>query len=122
MACLVRAGFGPAVGSCPLTTIWQGTPVIAWFGSSKVSSELQDLERLGGDVEEDYWLRRPGGGGELHRYHERRVVKLTPVEYLREIPDGRAVLYRRHTPPVEMLVRDWESRRRFRSQTGLDLT
>jgi type IV secretion system protein VirD4 len=113
--------------------IWQGTPMVVWFGGSKEGQELQDLERLGGDVEEDYWLRRPAGRGELHRYHERRVVKATPVDYLRELPRGRVVLYARETPPIEMRVEDWTRRRelagamreslaRFRGLTGLDLT
>ena len=114
-------------------TIWQGTPVIAWFGSSKEADELQDLERLGGDVEEDYWVRRPFGRGEFHRYHERRIVRATPIDYLRELPEDRVVLYHRGVPPIEMRTQDWtrrrdvagamcESLRRFHAMTGLDLS
>jgi len=128
-----RAAMREVWGTNGEATIWQGTPIIAWFGGSKETSELEDLERLGGDVEEDYWLHRPVGGGQMHRYHERRLVRVTPVDYLRELPEGRVVLYRRHTPPVEVRVQPWdrrrdlvgpmrESLRRFREQTGLDLT
>lgn len=113
-------------------TIWQGTPAVAWFGSSKESDELQDLERLGGEVEETYWVRRPMGRDAYPRQQERRLVRATPVDYLRELPEGRVVLYHRGVPPVELVAPDWSQRRElagamrqslsgFRARTGLDL-
>jgi type IV secretory pathway TraG/TraD family ATPase VirD4 len=128
-----RAAMRQVWGQQGEAAIWQGTPVLAWFGGSKEAAELQDLERLGGEVEEDYWLRRPGGRGEWHRYHERRLVKVTPVDYLRELPSGRVMLYARQTPPIELVARDWSQRRDvapamraslrgFRDRTGMDLT
>ena len=128
-----RAAMREVWGQNGEAAIWQGTPMVAWFGGSKEGRELQDLERLGGDVEEDYWLRRPGGAAELHRYHERRLVKVDPRRLPARAAPGRVVLYARQTPPIEMRVQDWTRRRdlagamreslvRFRALTGLDLT
>lgn len=127
-----RAAMREIWGQQGEAAIWQATPAVAWFGSSKESDELRDLEHLGGEVEEDYWVRRPLGRGQFPRQHERRLVKATPVDYLRELPEGRVVLYHRGVPPVEMVAADWSQRRElagvmrqslagFRARTGVDL-
>jgi hypothetical protein len=76
------------------------------LGGLAQADDLQRISRLAGDIDEPTVTRTTGPGGGSMSVAERRLPAL-PVEMLRTLPQGQAVVLARHTAPVLTRLRPW---------------
>jgi hypothetical protein len=78
------------------------------LGGLAHADDLARISRLAGDVDEDVHTRSYGPNGPAGSVSPRRLPAL-PVERLRTLPVGHAIVLARRTPPVHAVLTPWWS-------------
>lgn len=78
------------------------------LGGLAHADDLSRISRLAGDIDDDVHTRSYGPGGPAGSVSPRRLPAL-PVERLRTLPVGHAIVLARRTPPVEAVLTPWWS-------------
>jgi type IV secretion system protein VirD4 len=86
--------------------LWDAATTKVVLGGLAQADDLQRISRLAGDIDEPTVTRTTGPGGGSMSVAERRLPAL-PVEMLRTLPQGLAVVLARHTAPVLTRLRPW---------------
>jgi type IV secretion system protein VirD4 len=86
--------------------LWDAATTKVVLGGLAQADDLQRISRLAGDIDEPTVTRTTGPGGGSMSVAERRLPAL-PVEMLRTLPQGQAVVLARHTAPVLTRLRPW---------------
>jgi hypothetical protein len=87
-------------------TMWDAATVKIVLGGLSHVDDLARISRLAGEVDEGTWSHTDGAGGRSWSQSVRRVPAL-PVERIRNLPEGRAIVLHRRTPPVEATLAPW---------------
>ena len=90
--------------------LWDAATTKIVLGGLGEADDLTRISRLAGDVDEPTVTRTTGPGGGSISVSMRRVPAL-PVERIRTLPKGQAIVLARHTPPVHTKLRPWSARR-----------
>jgi type IV secretory pathway TraG/TraD family ATPase VirD4 len=86
--------------------MWDAATIKIIFGGLGHADDLARISRLAGDVDQPAWTHSDGAGGRSWSRTLRRLPAL-PVERLRNLPEGRAILLHRRTPPIETILAPW---------------
>ena len=86
--------------------MWDSATTKVVLGGLAQVDDLTRISRLAGDVDEDTRTRSTGPGGGSTSIAARRTPAL-PVEQLRCLPPGHAVVLARRTPPVHAVLTPW---------------
>lgn len=76
------------------------------LGGLSEADDLSRISRLAGEVDEPLLTRTTGPGGGSISVTVRRLPAL-PLERIRTLPEGHAIVLARHTPPVQTHMRPW---------------
>ena len=89
--------------------IWDASTVRVVLGGLGHADDLTRISRLAGEIDEtvDSTSRGTGGATWSTSLRSRPVL---PLERIRSLPAGRAVILHRRTPPVEALLDPWWQR------------
>ncbi|MHB2023227.1 MAG: type IV secretory system conjugative DNA transfer family protein [Mycobacteriales bacterium] len=90
--------------------LWDAATTKVILGGLAHADDLARISRLAGDIDEPTRTRATGPGGPSTSISDRRVPAL-PVETLRCLPPGQAIVLARHTPPVRARLTPWWRRR-----------
>jgi type IV secretion system protein VirD4 len=96
-------------GEAQAEALWDAANVKLIFGGLAGANELSGISRLAGDIDEPTLSRTSGAGGDGWSTGIRRVPVLG-IEDIRELPEGHAVLFYRHLPPVLVRLSPWWER------------
>jgi type IV secretion system protein VirD4 len=86
--------------------LWDAATTKVIFGGLAHAEDLSRISRLAGDIDDPTRTRSTGPGGATSSTAMRRLPAM-PIETLRTMPPGRAVVLARHTPPVEARLTPW---------------
>jgi type IV secretion system protein VirD4 len=86
--------------------LWDAATTKVVLGGLAQADDLQRISRLAGDIDEPAVTRTTGPGGGSMSVADRRLPAL-PVEMLRTMPPGQAIVLARHTAPVLTRLRPW---------------
>jgi len=86
--------------------IWDASTTKVVLGGLSEADDLSRISRLAGEIDEPTVTRTTGPGGGSLSVATRRLPAL-PVERLRTMPPGEAIVLARHTPPVRTRMRPW---------------
>jgi hypothetical protein len=86
--------------------MWDAATIKIVFGGLGHADDLARISRLAGDVDQPTWSHSDGASGRSWSRTLRRLPAL-PVERLRNLPEGRAILLHRRTPPAETILAPW---------------
>jgi type IV secretory pathway TraG/TraD family ATPase VirD4 len=86
--------------------IWDASTTKLILGGLAHAEDLQRISQLAGEIDEPVHTRTHGSGGTSTSVGPRRLSAL-PVERLRTLPDGTAIVLARRTPPVEARLQPW---------------
>lgn len=90
--------------------MWDASTVRVVLGGLGHADDLTRISRLAGDIDEDVLSTSRGAGGTSWSTSPRSRAVL-PLERLRALAPGRAVILHRRTPPVEAQLEAWWDRR-----------
>ena len=76
------------------------------LGGLSEADDLARISRLAGEIDEPTMTRTTGPAGGTVSVAVRRLPAL-PIERLRTLPPGQAIVLARHTPPVRTRLRPW---------------
>jgi type IV secretory pathway TraG/TraD family ATPase VirD4 len=99
-----RARWGPAGADA----MWDSSTTKVVLGGLAHADDLARISRLAGDVDDDVHTRSYGPNGPAGSVSPRRLPAL-PVERLRTLPVGHAIVLARRTPPVHAVLTPWWS-------------
>jgi type IV secretion system protein VirD4 len=97
-----RARWGPAGADA----MWDAATTKVVLGGLAHADDLARISRLAGDVDDDVHTRSYGPNGPAGSVSPRRLPAI-PVERLRTLPVGHAVVLARRTPPVHAVLTAW---------------
>jgi type IV secretory pathway TraG/TraD family ATPase VirD4 len=97
-----RARWGPAGADA----MWDASTTKVVLGGLAHADDLARISRLAGDVDDDVHTRSYGPNGPAGSVSPRRLPAL-PVERLRTLPAGHAIVLARRTPPVQAALTPW---------------
>jgi type IV secretory pathway TraG/TraD family ATPase VirD4 len=100
-----RARWGPAAADA----LWDAATTKVVLGGLAQADDLQRISRLAGEVDDATRSRTTGPGGGSVSVSMRRLPAL-PIERLRCLPPGHAVVLARHTAPAEARMQPWWER------------
>jgi type IV secretory pathway TraG/TraD family ATPase VirD4 len=86
--------------------MWDAATIKIVFGGLGHADDLARISRLAGDIDQPAWSHSDGAGGRSWSRSLRRLPAL-PVERLRNLPEGRAIVLHRRTPPIETTLAPW---------------
>ena len=93
-------------GSDKADAIWDASTVRIVFGGLGHAEDLARISRLAGEVDEQVRSHtRSSNGSSWSSAPQKRPA--LPIDYLRTLPEGRAVVLHRRTPPVEAVFDPW---------------
>lgn len=93
-------------GEAHAETMWDAATIKVVLGGLAHAEDLQRISRLAGEVDELTQTRSHGPGGKSVSTSVRRLPAL-PVEHLRGLPVGRAIVLARRARPVEATLRPY---------------
>jgi type IV secretory pathway TraG/TraD family ATPase VirD4 len=93
-------------GQAGADAIWDASTTKVILGGLAHAEDLQRISQLAGEIDEPVRTRTHGAGGASTSISPRRLSAL-PVERLRTLPDGTAIVLARRTPPVEARLQPW---------------
>jgi type IV secretion system protein VirD4 len=88
--------------------MWDAATTKVVLGGLAHADDLARISRLAGDFDDPVRTRGSGPGGPSVSVAPRRLPAL-PVEALRCLPPGHAIVLARLTPPVEAVLTPWWS-------------
>jgi type IV secretory pathway TraG/TraD family ATPase VirD4 len=97
-----RARWGPAGADA----MWDAATTKVVLGGLAHADDLARISRLAGDVDDQVHTRNYGPAGPAGSVSPRRLPAL-PVERLRTLPVGQAIVLARRTPPVQAVLTPW---------------
>jgi len=97
-----RARWGPAGADA----LWDAATTKIILGGLAHADDLARISRLAGDIDSPTRTRTRGPEGTSTSIAARRLPAL-PLERVRCLPPGRAILLARHTPPCETRLTPW---------------
>ena len=97
-----RARWGPAGADA----MWDASTTKVVLGGLAHADDLARISKLAGDVDDDVHTRSYGPNGPAGSVSPRRLPAL-PVERLRTLPVGQAIVLARRTPPVQAVLTPW---------------
>lgn len=101
-----RARWGPHAADA----LWDAATTKVLLGGLAQADDLTRISRLAGEIDEPTRSRTTGPGGGSVSVSVRRLPAL-PVERLRCLPPGRAIVLARHAAPTEARLQPWWQRR-----------
>jgi type IV secretory pathway TraG/TraD family ATPase VirD4 len=96
-------------GQAGADAMWDAATTKVVLGGLAHADDLARISKLAGDIDEQTRTRTAGSTGTSTSIAPRRLPAL-PVEKLRTLPVGHAIVLARRTPPVEAKLRPWWSR------------
>jgi type IV secretion system protein VirD4 len=106
-------------GQAGADAMWDAATTKVILGGLAHAEDLSRISQLAGDVDDPVRTRTSGAGGASTSIAPRRLPAL-PVERLRTLRPGHAVVLARRTPPVEARLQPWwEGPHRREIQAGL---
>jgi type IV secretion system protein VirD4 len=93
-------------GQAGSDAMWDAATTKVVFGGLGHADDLQRISQLAGDIDEPVHTRTSGVGGGSISIAPRRLPAL-PIATLRTLPEGRAIVLARRTPPVEARLQPW---------------
>lgn len=93
-------------GEAQADACWDAATLKVILGGLAHAEDLSRISRLAGEVDEETVSRSRGSGGETTSTSLRRVPAL-PVDRLRNLAPGHAIVLHRRTPPVEAVLSAW---------------
>ena len=93
-------------GEAQADACWDAATLKVILGGLAHADDLSRISRLAGEIDEETVSRSRGPGGESVSTSLRRVPAL-PVDRLRNLAQGHAVVLHRRTPPVETALPAW---------------
>jgi type IV secretion system protein VirD4 len=93
-------------GADQADAIWDASTVRIVFGGLGGAEDLTRISRLAGEVDEEVRSHTRGSTGSSWSSSPQRRPAL-PIDYLRTLPEGKAVVLHRRTPPVEAVFDGW---------------
>ena len=97
-----RARWGQAAADA----MWDAATTKVVLGGLAQADDLARISRLAGEVDQPTATRSSGPGGPSRSVAMRQVPAL-PVEKIRTLPESRAIVLARRTPPVEAELTPW---------------
>jgi type IV secretory pathway TraG/TraD family ATPase VirD4 len=86
--------------------IWDAATTKVVLGGLSEADDLARISRLAGEIDEPTLTRTTGPGGGSVSVAVRRLPAL-PIDRLRTLPEGQAIVLARHTAPVQARLRPW---------------
>jgi len=93
-------------GEAQADSCWDAATLKIILGGLAHADDLSRISRLAGEIDEEIVSRSQGPGGETTSTSLRRVPAL-PVDRLRNLAQGHAIVLHRRTPPVETSLPAW---------------
>lgn len=97
-----RARWGPAGADA----MWDAATTKVILGGLAHADDLLRISKLAGDVDEPTRTRTAGAGGTSTSTAARRLPAL-PIEKVRTLPAGHAIVLARRTPPIHARLQPW---------------
>lgn len=89
--------------------LWDAATTKVIFGGLAHADDLSRISRLAGEIDQPTWTRSTGPSGNSSSVAARRLPAL-PLEQLRCLPPGQAIVLARHTAPVRVHLTPWWQR------------
>jgi type IV secretory pathway TraG/TraD family ATPase VirD4 len=86
--------------------MWDAATTKIVFGGLAHAEDLHRISQLAGEIDDPVTTRSHGAGGASTSTAPRRLPAL-PIEILRTLPEGSAVVLARRTPPVHARLTPW---------------
>jgi type IV secretory pathway TraG/TraD family ATPase VirD4 len=86
--------------------MWDAATTKIVFGGLAHAEDLHRISQLAGEIDDPVTTRSHGAGGPSTSTAPRRLAAL-PIEVLRTLPEGSAVVLARRTPPVHAKLTPW---------------
>jgi type IV secretory pathway TraG/TraD family ATPase VirD4 len=86
--------------------MWDAATTKIVFGGLAHAEDLHRISQLAGEIDDPVTTRSHGAGGPSTSIAPRRLPAL-PIETLRTLPEGSAVVLARRTPPVHAKLMPW---------------
>lgn len=86
--------------------MWDAATTKVVFGGLAHAEDLHRISQLAGEIDDSVTTRSHGAGGASTSTAPRRLPAL-PIEVLRTLPEGSAVVLARRTPPVHARLTPW---------------
>ncbi|HVV74614.1 MAG TPA: TraM recognition domain-containing protein [Mycobacteriales bacterium] len=86
--------------------MWDAATTKVVFGGLAHAEDLHRISQLAGEIDDPVTTRSHGAGGASTSTAPRRLPAL-PIEVLRTLPEGSAVVLARRTPPVHARLTPW---------------
>jgi type IV secretion system protein VirD4 len=93
-------------GQAGADAMWDAATTKVVFGGLAEAEDLQRISQLAGEIDDPVHTRTHGAGGSSTSVSPRRLPAL-PVEVLRTLPEGTAIVFARRTPPVHARLIPW---------------
>ena len=93
-------------GSFAADAMWDAATTKVVLGGLGHAEDLHRISQLAGEIDQPAATRTSGVGGTSTSIGPRRLPAL-PIEKLRTLPEGRAIILARRTPPVEAELQPW---------------
>jgi type IV secretion system protein VirD4 len=101
-------------GEAGADAIWDASTTKVILGGLAQAEDLQRISRLAGDIDAPHVTRSSGSGGGSRSVSSQRLPAL-PLDRIRCLPAGRAIVLARRCPPVDAVLTPW-----FRQHTQSD--
>jgi type IV secretion system protein VirD4 len=86
--------------------MWDAATTKVVFGGLAHAEDLHRISQLAGEIDDPVTTRSHGAGGASTSIAPRRLPAL-PIEVLRTLPEGSAIVLARRTPPVHAKLTPW---------------
>jgi type IV secretion system protein VirD4 len=86
--------------------MWDAATTKVVFGGLAHAEDLHRISQLAGEIDDPVTTRSHGAGGASTSIAPRRLPAL-PIEVLRTLPEGTAIVLARRTPPVHAKLTPW---------------
>jgi type IV secretion system protein VirD4 len=93
-------------GQAGADAMWDAATTKIILGGLAHAEDLQRISQLAGDIDDPVATRTRGAGGTSTSIAPRRLPAL-PVESVRTLPPGHAIVLARRTPPVQARLTPW---------------
>jgi type IV secretion system protein VirD4 len=93
-------------GQAGADAMWDAATTKVILGGLAHAEDLHRISQLAGDIDDPVHTRTRGASGASTSTAPRRLPAL-PVEHIRTLPHGHAIILARRTPPVEAQLQPW---------------
>ncbi|HVV77956.1 MAG TPA: TraM recognition domain-containing protein [Mycobacteriales bacterium] len=93
-------------GQAGADAMWDAATTKVILGGLAHAEDLHRISQLAGDIDDQVSTRTHGAGGASTSVSSRRLAAL-PIEMLRTLPEGTAIVLARRTPPVRARLTPW---------------